>query len=265
MKLAFSLALMLALSGCATNFSAPRTKATRHIAISVVDETSGAPIAGVKVRASCFTDVKLSRERKSTEAITDEKGMAVVVLETLPDALFDCVAIVNNDSYSANRGVSLDSDMVKQLRTRPPGFVPIKADVVIKLRSKAVERARQQERDRRRAAAEAEAEAHFKNDPDYWPPQSGAYRWVEGEAGALLISKRREHASVKALGSAEDVKAIGAAVLAHEGFYAISEIRWISSTEVILRADRGNVGYTYVLRKKTGTWSVLTYYMDWIE
>jgi hypothetical protein len=261
-----SLLLALGTSGCATAY--------KNVMISVVDETTGKPIAGAKVTTDYFQEYPFSRvSRKASEGVTGTDGTAILSAN-YKDGVGPWYDVeIRNADYVANSSVGISPDTATCLSARAQEFIPTKPDVQVELRSES-EKASAMARFRlKQKQDEAQAEVLFHQSPDFWPDhKEEPYPYVSDDVGGLLIGKRWNAGSVVPLGTTTDIKLIRGAVLARitEAHPRINEIRWLSSTSVMASASwyvgpLGAGGYTYVLRKGSRGWVVLTYYMEWIS
>src|SRR5262249_39895589 len=98
------------------------------------------------------------------------------------------------------------------------------------------------------------------------------YAWPTNEVDSILLGKRWERASDKALGSEEDVDSIRTVVIKHMKVpeSKVNAIRWISPTVVMVssswyKGPLASAGYTYVLRKSDKGWSVVANYMNYVS
>jgi hypothetical protein len=270
--------LLLNTVGCATAY--------KHVMISVVDATTQEPVAGAKVSTSYFRQYPLSRgSRIISKAATDTKGNALLSANYLrrnslfrelydPDNLgpsYD-VSISTND-YNVTCSIGISPSTRDELFTRSPNFMPTTPDIVVQVRSE-----REKERDRldmelKRKDDEEKAATLFSHSPDYWPEhKDDPYPYVSDQVGELLLEKRWNAASKKALSSQDESDQIRAVVVGSmkQANPTVEEMRWVSPTLVMVTASwyagpLASAGYTYIVRKDEGRWHVLVYYMEYVS
>jgi hypothetical protein len=253
----------------------------RSVLLKVVDETSGEPIAGVKVATEYWGDPKKPVTPRVGQGTTDAAGL--VLLEVCRAAYSPrkgpgsrIVEVIynlelKNEAYQQNGGMAQFSTKVEQsIFTRKPGETPSHPDYTFNIRSVSEQRRlaeidnENEERDKRQAE-----EWHMKG-PDFWPPQTNEL-WPNS-AENLLLEKRWESASRKAIGSENELAAIKAAITENISGEnpSVGEVRWL--TQSVVLASGGwyggpiNAGtYFYVLKKIEGRWIVFRKYLQVIS
>ena len=237
--------LVTGILGCSSSY--------RHVMVSVIDSKTGAPVAGAGVGVHFHP---------RTRTVTGQDGTATLKLrpKEAQDPIFD-VKIVNS-YYDQNFGYS---ESRNEWMNRPQDFVPTKPDIVLEVTSRIDEQRAEEATQAKRKAAEQAAEKLFRESPDFWPERTN-------DVAKILFLKRWNHASVRVLGSKEDIDFIRAAIIGHMKHpkAEVGEIRWISATIVMAKSSwytgpLAAAGYTYVLRKGDQGWSVLTCAMDYIS
>ena len=257
--------MLLGMADCAS-FSKPR-----HVLISVVDETTRQPLAGIRVSTQDQEDRPFPDKPTSTDVITGPDGLALLTVKDTfgsyyihtknPDGKYCCESMV---------GLSPNGEAV--LRKRLPDDRPTTPDTVVTVLS-------DQERARRRKIAEQKLEnmerqaRHIlEENPNFWPETQPESLWVKDDVGRMLIGLRWKSASKAALGSQADIDAIRRVVLERMKIKnaKVNEIRWLTPNRVMVYASwyggpLAAAGYTFVLDKSDGQWTVIVRYMDWIS
>jgi hypothetical protein len=118
------------------------------------------------------------------------------------------------------------------------------------------------------APADPTAVANGLEDVSTWPPQElDPNDYSGGEERHRILHERFTQASQAPLGVPGDAAAIKKAIYARRA--VVTEVRWLSPTLVVARAGGGmpggHISYYFVVRKKPGTWEVLTYYVTGVE
>lgn len=82
-----------------------------------------------------------------------------------------------------------------------------------------------------------------------------------------IVEERFKSASTKPLGSETDITAIDQAIkTSHPAWnLQVEELRWLSPSLAMARVRAPEAEYFYVVEKREGQWSVLTYYLRWIS
>ena len=243
---------------------------SRHVLISVVDETTRAPLAGVRV-STTDKEGKPFRRKSAADVLTGEDGQALLIIKDVSASYF----IHTKDEHGeylaiSNSGVSPNQE--KMLRQRPPDYIPDTPDVVVEILSEQERRRRMEDGMRKLAALEEEARTIAEQTPEFWPGTKAGSLWPNDLLGRFVIVARWKTASPNPLGTSADIQAVRDAVLKslpRKGA-KVEEIRWLRSTRVMVFASwsggsLAGAGYTYVLDKVGEEWVISVRYLDYVS
>ena len=253
-----TLPLLLGTIGCVSSY--------KHVMVSVVDSTTGAPVEGAKVTTSYWDSAFWHASPHTSEAITGKTGTALLSANYSAISPEYNVHILN-DKYQVDTIWIRNEWRDAGLRARPETFIPTTPDIVVNVNSREVDARISAENEKRRAADqerrkmdEQKAEELFEKSPDFWPDH---YLGRIDHVGELLLSKRWNSASTKSLGTKADTDAIRAVVLLNMKTpkAEVHEIRWLSPTLVMVSSswNAGSLGsgeFWYVLQKGEYGWIV---------
>ena len=246
----------------------------RPVLVGVYDDATKSPVVGVKITASYLDRGPPPAVTVGDEALTNERGLALVRgwYENGTKPFF--TAKIDNEGYyfdGASFGTFTDD---RQIAARSPEDRPTEVDLSFSIPSRVTEEIRRLEWEKREAAASQEAERLFTTQPDYWPPRGkDSYPWPEGDSASELIGRRWRNASKNVLGTGSDTASIEVVVKLHlkHPKARVGEIRWLDQMTVMVAVSwyegpEAAAGYTYVLRRnQKGEWHVQTYYMNYIS
>jgi len=258
----FSTLVLVATVGCAS-FSKPR-----HVLVSVVDET-GQPLAGVWVSNRLLFDDRL-RAPRSSDVRTGPDGLAMLVTR---DPVFYYIYTKDGaGEYREKAMLAISSLDEAKLRARAADYHPTAPDVVFTILSDKEEAKRKEAHQRELEIMEKEARRIFEQNPDFWPETRDNSEWVKDSTGLRLIELRWESASKEPLGTPADAEAIRRVVEDRMKLQngRAGEIRWLTSSRVMVAASWyyssvAAAGYTFVLDKHDGQWTITARYMNWIS
>ncbi len=269
------------LAGCATQSPGPagmpprsrEAALERFVLVGVFDDVTRLPVAGVRITASYFTSGPPPKITVGDEAVTDERGLALVrgIYQGETKPFF--TAKIDSAAYKFEGATYPGLATDRRIAARASQEKPTEFDVSFAISSKATAEKRDREWQANRAAASAEAERQFRSEPEYWPPQGdGPFPYAKGDSASELIGMRWSSASRASLGTPADDTAIKATVIRHLKHLKseVNEVRWINSSTVMVSAGwydgpLSSAGFTYVLKKRGDRWQVLTYYMNFIS
>ena len=265
--------LILACTALAT-FAASEAEQNRLVLVGVFDEVTKLPVAGVKVTASYASSGPPAKTTVGDEAVTDDKGQAILKGRYLGGQKPFFTAKISSPHYQFD-GVAFPSGIDQdRIVARSPTEKPNEIDICFWIASTSTQESRRRDWDKKREAASREADRLFREEPDYWPPRGeDPYPWPKGDAAGELIAKRWSRTTKTPLGKPTDGPAIRKVVTSHMKHpkSSVGEVRWIDASTVMVSASwhegpLASAGYTYVLKKDArGEWQVLTYYMNYVS
>jgi hypothetical protein len=255
--------LMLNL-GCAS-------RSKLHVLVSVVDETTGLPLPDIRVSTQYQEGNPLPRKPTSSDVLTGPDGLAMLVFRN-PSEWIYIHTREGPDAYLCQTSLGLSPNSTAMLRERSPDYYPTVPDAVISVLSDMQRAKRMEVAQQERKILEREARHLFEHSPDFWPETRPNSSWVKDTLGLMLIELRWKSASKDPLGNQEDIEAIRHATLGHMKSInsKVNEIRWLSSDRVMVDASwystpLAAAGYSFVLYKREGQWTILVRYMNWVS
>lgn len=258
----------------------------KRVLVSVIDEATGAPVPGAKVRTIYSSLSKFSLAAKNvSEATTNTAGQAVLIGNFLrrepaigrlfPEQGFQpgYEVVIDDDQYQVHMGRFGTDYLPSRPFDRPKDYVPSDPDVTFRIPSKASEAVALAKAKEQAARDEAQAREWFANAPGYWPETGdGPNSWPKTMAASILIDLRLKAAVTEILGSNDDIIEIERVVLANlqHPKSRMDGIRWLSPMLAMVgcgwySGPLAAAGYTCVVEKKDGRWMVVVCYMNWIS
>ena len=189
------LLLLPGTSGCVSSY--------KHVMVSVVDETTGQPVAGATVSTYYVVQRFSLASRRTSTSVTDANGTAVLLANYLPHEpvlfghsepfpfhpMYD--VDITNDKYeqhTSDTGSALEDG---PLLSRPVKFIPTTPDFVEEIASEKAIAGQRAQDEKRREADEQKADELNHRSPDFWPAPDDD--WLpKDEINRLLVERRFE-------------------------------------------------------------------------